>query len=127
MQTGSTQRHWPFPRLKKLEGYAYIMTHPGVPTVFWEHLYEDSAELGDGIRKLAAMRKHLGITAGSDVEILGKPEKNQYMAETTGERGRARICMGRKQDMGDWQPDTSQGWEQVLHDKTFSVWQKSSS
>ena len=38
--TGSTQAHWPFPRLAKLEGYAYILTHPGLPTVFWEHLYE---------------------------------------------------------------------------------------
>lgn len=38
--TGSTQAHWPFPKDKKLEGYAYIMTHPGMPTVFWEHLYD---------------------------------------------------------------------------------------
>jgi alpha-amylase len=36
--TGSTQAHWPFPRMKKLEGYAYIMSHPGIPTVFLEHL-----------------------------------------------------------------------------------------
>lgn len=27
--TGSSQRHWPFPRMKKLEGYAYILSHPG--------------------------------------------------------------------------------------------------
>lgn len=38
--TGSTQAHWPFPKEKILEGYAYIMTHPGMPTVFWEHLYD---------------------------------------------------------------------------------------
>jgi hypothetical protein len=38
--TGSTQAHWRFPRANKLDGYAYILTHPGVPTVFWEHLYE---------------------------------------------------------------------------------------
>eukprot|EP00913_Durusdinium_trenchii_P011205 g10523.t1 len=28
--TGSTQRHWPFPDDKVLIGYAYILTHPGV-------------------------------------------------------------------------------------------------
>lgn len=26
-------------------GYAYVMTHPGVPSVFWEHFFEDSADL----------------------------------------------------------------------------------
>ena len=38
--TGSTQAHWRFPRLAKLEGYAYILTHPGMPSVFWEHFFE---------------------------------------------------------------------------------------
>ncbi|KVH48446.1 Glycoside hydrolase, catalytic domain-containing protein, partial [Cynara cardunculus var. scolymus] len=27
--TGSTQGHWPFPRDKLMQGYAYILTHPG--------------------------------------------------------------------------------------------------
>eukprot|EP00897_Mesotaenium_endlicherianum_P000654 jgi/Mesen1/1058/ME000123S00228 len=27
--TGSTQGHWPFPRDKVMQGYAYILTHPG--------------------------------------------------------------------------------------------------
>ena len=27
--TGSTQRHWPFPDDKVLIGYAYVLTHPG--------------------------------------------------------------------------------------------------
>ena len=37
--TGSTQNHWPFPYHNIVEGYAYIMTHPGTPCVFWDHLY----------------------------------------------------------------------------------------
>ena len=31
--TGSTQGHWPFPASKVMEGYAYILTHPGIPCV----------------------------------------------------------------------------------------------
>ena len=31
--TDSTQQHWPFPHGKWETGYAYIMTHPGMPTV----------------------------------------------------------------------------------------------
>lgn len=36
--TGSTQGHWPFPADKVLQGYAYILTHPGVPCIVSSHL-----------------------------------------------------------------------------------------
>ncbi|XP_022840291.1 Glycosyl hydrolase, family 13, catalytic domain, partial [Ostreococcus tauri] len=35
--TGSTLQHWPFPWDKVLQGYCYILTHPGTPTVFFDH------------------------------------------------------------------------------------------
>jgi len=38
--TGSTQRHWPFPDDKVLVGYAYIITHPGIPSLFWDHVFD---------------------------------------------------------------------------------------
>jgi len=41
--TGSTQKHWPFPSEKVLIGYAYTLTHPGIPCIFWDHLIEWSA------------------------------------------------------------------------------------
>lgn len=31
--TGSTQSMWPFPSDKVMQGYAYILTHPGIPSV----------------------------------------------------------------------------------------------
>ena len=31
--TGSTQKLWPFPSYKVMQGYAYILTHPGVPCI----------------------------------------------------------------------------------------------
>lgn len=31
--TGSTQNYWPFPSDKVIQGYAYILTHPGIPSV----------------------------------------------------------------------------------------------
>lgn len=31
--TGSTQNHWPFPRDKVMQGYVYILTHPGIPSI----------------------------------------------------------------------------------------------
>ncbi|MBA0792558.1 hypothetical protein Gohar_017049 [Gossypium harknessii] len=31
--TGSTQNRWPFPSDKIMQGYAYILTHPGIPSI----------------------------------------------------------------------------------------------
>ncbi len=39
--TGSTLNHWPFPSQHVALGYAYILTHPGTPTVFYDHFYQE--------------------------------------------------------------------------------------
>lgn len=52
---GSTQQHWPFPGHGQEEtGYAYIMTHPGMPTVMWEHYFDYG--LGGCIKHLIDVR-----------------------------------------------------------------------
>lgn len=38
---GSTQAHWPFPAGHLVQAYAYILTHPGTPCVFYDHLFSD--------------------------------------------------------------------------------------
>jgi len=32
-------QHWPFPSKHVMLGYAYILTHPGIPCLFWEHSF----------------------------------------------------------------------------------------
>lgn len=39
--TGSTQAHWPFPAAHLVQGYVYILTHPGTPCIFYDHLFSD--------------------------------------------------------------------------------------
>ena len=51
---GSTQKHWPWPSDYVLLGYAYILTHPGVPTVFYEHMYDWGHEHHDKIAQLVS-------------------------------------------------------------------------
>ena len=54
---GSTQQHWPFPSGKEETGYAYLMTHPGMPCILWEHFFDYS--LKDPINKLIDVRQAL--------------------------------------------------------------------
>ena len=66
--TGSAQSHWPFPNDKVMQGYAYILTHPGTPCVFTEHFYE--WKLKDAITKLMQIRKKYKIKADSKLTIM---------------------------------------------------------
>lgn len=77
--TGSKQAHWPFPQDKILEGYAYILTHPGVPTVFWDHLYVNGDYQKAKIIELTRFRVKHGIHKGSSLSIL-EAEDGLYVA-----------------------------------------------
>ncbi|ERM99977.1 hypothetical protein AMTRI_Chr10g224780 [Amborella trichopoda] len=65
--TGSTQGHWPFPREKLTQGYAYILTHPGTPVIFYDHFYDFG--LRDVITELIEARSRAGIHCRSSVKI----------------------------------------------------------
>jgi hypothetical protein len=72
--TGSTLNHWPYPWNHLHEGYAYIITHPGTPCVFWDHLYQvrprgqPAGTGGTGSKQLAAV-----LRTGSPVATEASP------------------------------------------------------
>ncbi|KAF9590222.1 hypothetical protein IFM89_031961, partial [Coptis chinensis] len=46
--TGSTQKIWPFPPDKVMQGYVYILTHPGIPSIHYmcsTHYYHNGMEV----------------------------------------------------------------------------------
>ncbi|XP_075475897.1 LOW QUALITY PROTEIN: alpha-amylase type B isozyme-like, partial [Primulina tabacum] len=66
--TGSTHNLWPFPSDKIMLGYAYILAHPGIPSIFYEHFFDWGKKAE--IVVLCAIRARNGIAATSKVEIL---------------------------------------------------------
>ena len=79
--TGSTLQHWPFPTHKLEEGYAYILTHPGTPTIFYDHwtaketVMVGGTQAADGrlrecIETLIKIRKRVGISSRSAIQIM---------------------------------------------------------
>lgn len=66
--TGSTQGHWPFPRDKLIQGYAYILTHPGTPVVFYDHFYDFG--IRDIITELIEARRRAGVHCRSPLKIF---------------------------------------------------------
>lgn len=113
--TGSTQAYWPFPGDKIMQGYAYILTHPGVPCVFWDHFYDWG--LHDDIKDIIQIRKNNGIhnTSSLDIKVA---QGNLYAAEIDG-----KVAM--KIGSGNWSPSGS-GWTLRASGSNYAVWDKGS-
>ncbi|EPS60632.1 alpha-amylase, partial [Genlisea aurea] len=92
--TGSTQNIWPFPRDKVMLGYAYILTHPGTPSVFYDHFFDWGKK--DEISNLTAIRARNGITDTSRVEII-VADADLYVAKID---GKVIAKIGQRTDLG---------------------------
>eukprot|EP00190_Bangiopsis_sp_CCMP1999_P007078 CAMPEP_0198723908 /NCGR_PEP_ID=MMETSP1475-20131203/1418_1 /TAXON_ID= ORGANISM="Unidentified sp., Strain CCMP1999" /NCGR_SAMPLE_ID=MMETSP1475 /ASSEMBLY_ACC=CAM_ASM_001111 /LENGTH=491 /DNA_ID=CAMNT_0044485237 /DNA_START=106 /DNA_END=1581 /DNA_ORIENTATION=- len=116
--TGSTQQHWPWPAEKVMEGYAYILTHPGVPTVFWDHVFD--WKLKEPIKALIQARKNFGITKTSAVSIE-RAEASGYVARITASEGSSQqlyVKIGPLQ----WAPSEARGWKLQASGPSYAVW-----
>ncbi len=110
--TGSSQNYWPFPGSKVMEGYAYILTHPGVPSVFWDHWFDWG--LAGPIGELMDVRKNNGLHSESPVDIR-EARGNLYAAVIDN-----KVAM--KIGPGGWSPGA--GWTLRTSGSNYAVWDK---
>ncbi|PAN40800.1 hypothetical protein GQ55_7G335900 [Panicum hallii var. hallii] len=113
--TGSTQAMWPFPSDKVMQGYAYILTHPGNPCIFYDHFFDWGFK--DEIATLVAVRKRNGITPTSELTIL-EHDGDAYVAEID---GKVIVKIGSRFDVGHLIPA---GFEVAAHGNDYAVWEK---
>ncbi|KAL6549375.1 hypothetical protein OROHE_008492 [Orobanche hederae] len=114
--TGSTQNQWPFPSDKVMLGYAYILTHPGIPSVFYDHFFDWG--LKDQIVKLCAIRARNGISATSKLQILAA-DSDLYVAMTD---GKIIVKIGPKLDLGNLIPPD---FHVATSGNDYAVWERS--
>jgi len=76
------QHHWPVTEVLRNQAYAYILSTPGTPTVYWPDMYD--WQRGDLIRQLIDIRKEAGIKADSPIRF--QPQYSGLVATTTGAR-----------------------------------------
>ena len=88
------------------QGYAQILTHPGVPTVYWKHYFDWGPDLRSRIRALVNARKVAGVHAGSAVHLQNNArDRGVYGARVVGRNGDLYVRIGG--DDGRWQPSDS--------------------
>ncbi|XP_020089839.1 alpha-amylase isozyme 3C-like [Ananas comosus] len=113
--TGSTQRLWPFPSDKVMQGYAYILTHPGIPSIFYDHLFDWG--LKDEISTLAAIRCRNGIHPASALRIL-VADADLYVAVID---EKIIVKMGPRYDIGNIIPSN---FHTTAHGNGYCIWEK---
>ena len=95
-------------RSKMLQGYAYILTHPGIPCVFWGDIFDSGQFYEDRIRELIGIRKKYGIHSNSKLYIDTAQQGLVYAAYIKGNKGEIAMKIG----PGDWQPSGSK-WQPI--------------
>ncbi|MBI5115340.1 hypothetical protein HZA56_02600 [Candidatus Poribacteria bacterium] len=110
----------PFPDNRLLEGYAYILTHPGVPCIYWQHFYDKGPVIHDKIKELCRIRREQGITNTSAVWII-RAEQDLYAAEVD---NKLIVKIGPKQ----WEPNDAgiAGCSIRAEYGDYKIWTKSS-
>lgn len=94
-----------------LQGYAYILTHPGVPVVFYSHYFNYGIQ--DALKEMIAIRKANGITNTSYVQVEGTNDNNYYAAIIDG-----KVAM--KIGGGNWSPGN--GWNLKASGPGYAIW-----
>ncbi|XP_021655336.2 alpha-amylase 3, chloroplastic isoform X2 [Hevea brasiliensis] len=113
--TGSTQGHWRFPNGKEMQGYAYILTHPGTPAVFYDHIF---SHYQSEIASLISLRNRKKIHCRSTVKTT-KAERDVYAA-IVDEKVAVKIGPGHYEP-----PSGSQSWFLAIEGKDYKVWEAS--
>ena len=109
---------FPADNKRLVQGYAFLLTHPGLPCIFWNHLFKrDNSYAYDKIIALCQFRVENNITNQSHVDVL-VAQPDCYTA---------RINDNIIVKIGDsfWSPYGIPGfWELKLSGHGWAVWKR---
>lgn len=107
------------------QAYAQILTHPGVPCVYWKHYFDWGSDLQNKIKALINARKVTGINAGSKVDFQENAKYSGiYAARVTGRNGELYVRIGGSDQQ--WQPSASgySDYREYAQGAGWKVWVK---
>jgi alpha-amylase len=88
------------------QAYAHVLTHPGVPTVFWKHYFDWGSDLQNKLRALINARKVAGVHSGSALHLQDNARSQAiYAASVEGRHGSLYVRIGGSD--AQWEPRTS--------------------
>lgn len=103
-------------KTQRLMGYAYILTHPGVPCVFWPHFFDWGKDYQNKLLALMDIRRKAGISSVSPVQMIAATGE-LYAATVTGTQQRVTLKLGR-----NWGWNPGAGWTLAAAGDRYAVW-----
>ena len=97
-------------------GYAYILTHPGIPCVFWPHFFDWGQAYRNSIQALMDIRKKAVVTSTSRMLVLAATNE-LYAAVVDGEKQRVVLKLGK-----NWGWNPGAGWTLAASGERYAVW-----
>ncbi|MEW7291525.1 starch-binding protein [Aquimarina sp. 2304DJ70-9] len=98
------------------KGYAYILTHPGNPAVFWTHFMDGGSGVRNAIKNLITARKSVRVHSASTISIA-EARNDLYAAYIDGKSGTLAMKLG----SGNWSPNGN-GWVLQTSGTDYAVW-----
>lgn len=96
-------------------GYAYILTHPGIPCVMWDHFFDWGEGLRKDIQELMRVRSESGIKANSKL-VVKEAKQNLYAAVIDN-------VVAVKLGHDHWEPSGAD-WKHVRNGSGWAVWSR---
>ena len=109
------QNENPVPCGDVMQGYAYVLTHPGIPTIFYPHVYDWG--LRSQILPLVNARHSAGVTSTSAVSVQ-TAVTGLYAAVITGTAHNLAMKIG----PNGWAPTGGTGWTLLTSGTNYAVW-----
>lgn len=104
---------------QNVQGYVYILTHPGVPCVFWTDY--QSTKYQAIIKSLVALRKTVQVHANSPFTVV-EAKAGIYAAYVTGIKGKLAVLLGNV----SWTPsstsNSSNSFKLEASGSNYKVW-----
>ena len=107
------------------QAYAVILTHPGIPCVYWKHYFQWGQDLQSKIKALINARKAAGVNSGSTIDLQDNARQSGiYAARIAGTHGDLYVRVGG--DDTQWQPSTSNytDYREYAAGSGWKVWVK---
>ena len=105
------------------QAYAHVLTHPGVPTVFWKHYFDWGSDLQNKIRALINARKVAGVHSGSALHLQDNARsRGVYAASVEGRHGSLYVRIGGSD--AQWEPRMSnyRDYREYAQGAGWKVW-----
>ncbi|KAG1662370.1 hypothetical protein FOA52_006631 [Chlamydomonas sp. UWO 241] len=103
--------------------YAYVLTHPGLPSIPLSAMGGADASLTAAVTELLALRRRAGVRSDAHVSIM-RADDDSYLGIVTGSDSQICVKLGPRYTMAPDVPFETDGWRLAAQGRQYAVWER---